>query len=419
MSGFIKDKDLLEENHKIQDLLNFSNEVDRLYDLVEQALHSSMVGYVGKFGSGKSTTLFQLQKRYEEDKSVKWFEFDAWKYPERKDLWEGFVLDIADQLGGKEKTKKELDGNGPQNKTIGAVAGIAQSLSLVSAGVSSIVSNLLKVFEKQPIERVFEIQDLLTSIFREIEEKTIFIVVEDIDRSGDAGVYFLETLRQFIKNNTLDKKVIVLVPIGEQVFNESPRHRDSYRKVLDYIEYFEVQNIKFSNFVDAVFDPEAFGYSGDVVVMGEQTPLWEKYLLDWFRLSTEQNLTIREIKSIIRHANASFITLINLGYTPNPHIVMSMQLLNFIKTEGGKRWIQNVNSSKPIRESCPVMEHLIAIGNSISPEDFSRSGYFKYPIRFVEDDNISIPELRRGNPLDKEDIYVLGDFYLLPFGRKK
>ncbi len=49
-------------------------------------------------------------------------------------------------------------------------------------------------------------QDLLRDLIKK-QNKDIYIIVEDIDRSGDAGVYFLETLQQFISSlDTQEKK---------------------------------------------------------------------------------------------------------------------------------------------------------------------------------------------------------------------
>ena len=96
--GFISDENLIAENHEVSDLFGFEDYVNNFSDFLGSIKKPSMVGLVGKFGSGKSTMLYQLKNSNEEDL---WIEFNAWKYPDRKDLWEGFVMDFADQIGNK------------------------------------------------------------------------------------------------------------------------------------------------------------------------------------------------------------------------------------------------------------------------------------------------------------------------------
>jgi len=53
--------------------------------------------------------LNQIKNKYSENS--KWFEFDAWKYPERANLWENFVLEFARQINKEifDKTMKQVD----------------------------------------------------------------------------------------------------------------------------------------------------------------------------------------------------------------------------------------------------------------------------------------------------------------------
>jgi hypothetical protein len=47
------------------------------------------------------------------------------------------------------------------------------------------------------------------------DHDVIFIIIEDIDRSGDHGVYFLETLNFFLKNLELPegKRILAIATI--------------------------------------------------------------------------------------------------------------------------------------------------------------------------------------------------------------
>ena len=49
----------------------------------------------------------------------------------------------------------------------------------------------------------------------------VFIVIEDIDQSGDAGTFFLETMKQFLRELETKKQVIVIVPMSEDTLGHS------------------------------------------------------------------------------------------------------------------------------------------------------------------------------------------------------
>ena len=50
--------------------------------------------------------LYQLRKKR---KGV-WVEFDSWQYPERKNLWEGLILELASKINKRDITTKKIDG---------------------------------------------------------------------------------------------------------------------------------------------------------------------------------------------------------------------------------------------------------------------------------------------------------------------
>ena len=73
-------------------MLDFDNICKKFSKKLDSLSGRSIIALVGPFGSGKSTMLHQIMTSRLEKEF--WFEFDAWKYPDRKDLWEGFVLDL-------------------------------------------------------------------------------------------------------------------------------------------------------------------------------------------------------------------------------------------------------------------------------------------------------------------------------------
>ena len=81
-SSFVSDETLLEETAKVDDLLGLDATVDFYEARIKGIKRSGILAVLGPFGSGKSTVLYQVEKRLEEE--VTWINFDAWKYPERK-----------------------------------------------------------------------------------------------------------------------------------------------------------------------------------------------------------------------------------------------------------------------------------------------------------------------------------------------
>ena len=431
MTSFLKDRTLVEEGYKVDDLLDFSNEINRLNVAIREMVDSSIIGYVGRFGSGKSTAIYQLQKQYESEKKTKWFEFDAWKYPERRDLWEGFVLDVADQLGTRKKVQKSIEGKDTKSGVIDAATDVAgaglEMLGNIAEQASGalgkaaeklqIADKIVGVFKKSPAKRVFEIQELLENMLVSLKEEEICIVVEDIDRSGDAGQYFLETLRQFIKNNCRDKKIIILVPIGTEVYN-SEAHSASYHKTLDYTLFFEPRNIDYGTYIESVFEPQSFPDSFQQTQSSPSKSEWQQHLNDWFKIATSQKLTIREIKSIIRSADLSYSSLTKLGFKPDPRIMLAFQMLNQIKSDTGGRWIIRINPENNINHTCPISRYLQAVGANTDVESFGRH-HNDQKIKLVANDQHPTPVFRHHVMRDEEVNWILSDFYLIPFGLRK
>lgn len=418
MAGFIKaDKEhLLEEAYKVDALLDFSAEVEQLDNLIKRIPVSALIGYIGRFGSGKSTTIYQLQRQYEEKPDNKWFEFDAWKYPERKDLWEGLVLDIADQLGQRKGVHQQITASGSGHEMVGAVAQIAGSLGILP-GLSLVADKLSFLFKQQPIERVFEIQELLISMLSAVEEKNLFFVVEDLDRSGDAGRYFLETLRQFVKNNLPDKRVIVIVPIGSDVYeNHTTGHRDSFKKVLDYALYFSPALVSYQAYSDAILDPAAFPANFQESPAVARASIWKEHMETWFQVAAQQ-FTIRELKAVIREANLFFQELQDEGHSPDPRIVLWLSLLNHAyggPTNG--RWLRRINPQNQVPHDAPLFHWLRLVAQNQTQDQYKRAGWREAGVHWVAGAENSIPVMRevlRGEPGFR---YELSTFYLKPYG---
>ncbi len=345
-TGFVTEEGLklLEETSETEDLLDFSSDIERFEKKLNTIHSSATIGLIGPYGSGKSTMLHQLSLKHKD--SHKWIKFDAWKYPDRKNLWEGFVLDFARQIDPKtfDEIRKKIDGE--QNNDKKTLISTIASIPLLN-----VVKNLEHFWSTSPARRVFEIQDILTELLDNIKStKKIIVVIEDIDRSGDAGVFFLETLKQFIDTYERENQLLAIVPISDDSFQ---KNNISYQKCLAYIEFFVPGKPDFDKFVQKIFksNEELIEFGSDiidfkinyskrftVVLQGTQKLEFKIYniltQISSFLTSLwlyNTNTTMRTIKQILRKANIVYLNQIHDGYKPDLRLTICIESSKFFE----------------------------------------------------------------------------------------
>ena len=293
INSFLKNPNDLIETFEIEDPINIDEHIKSIFNRIEGIKHSSLLGIIGNYGSGKSTVLHNVKQKRNNDE--KWLHFDAWKFPERKNLWEGFILEMARQIDEEtfENVRKRVDGQQNDDKktlvnTIGSIPGLAA------------IKNLTHFFETSPARRVFEIQEILKNEIIKKGDRNVLIVIEDIDRSGDAGIFFLETLNHFLKNNGIEKKIIGLVPIASENFISN---QNSYFKCLDFVEFFEPPKHDLSEFLNKIIIEE---------INENEKQLMCSFLEELFNFFPEK-MTMRLLKFILRKANINYYNQINDG----------------------------------------------------------------------------------------------------------
>lgn len=288
---FIKDKKLLEENSRIDNLLDLSVEIDRFSTFIDNIEISSLVWFIWRFWSWKSNFLNQIKTKYNED--AKWFEFDAWKYPERQDLWENFILDIAEEISNEdlENSKRKIEWKNP---TVW-VEKLTQYCSWLW------IWNFADLLKTSPTKRIIELQNILLNLLSQVKENNIYIILEDIDRSWDNWIYFLETLNHFLKNIEIEKRIIVIVPIWQESY-EKESLKISYLKSLDYFYNFSLKDVKLNLLVEKLFIDE---------IIRDSNKKWQiTTFLEWIFIEFSEQITMRLLKHILRNANLNYIALL-------------------------------------------------------------------------------------------------------------
>lgn len=363
--GIIKNYDIIQDDCKVEDLLDFSESIDQFTKKLNSIERSSIVGLIGKFGSGKSTMLYQIKNSSDEEKQ-KWIDFDAWKYPERKDLWEGFVLDFADQVGEKKKVKGKIDGKDTKSRLIGASTDL---LTIIIDKLPNLgfMEKFLEIFRASPAKRVFEIQEILKQLVNS-QKKEISIIIEDIDRSGDAGIYFLETLKQFIREGKFENRIIAIVPIGDENFSIN---YELYLKCLDYIEYFNPKFTGLSKFVRSIFKedllkskysyPDISIHSTEFDCTGQVSTFFDEL----FKL--KKGMTIRTLKNIIRESDLNYISQVLDGHRPDWRVTLCFQASKYLNiTESpAVSWFDKFRHEKQIYRDTIFASFLASIVHAL------------------------------------------------------
>lgn len=316
MGTMLRKPEVLNETYKTDDLLDFSAYIKDLKAIIDNSAQMSLIGIVGAYGTGKSVMLEAFRKRLRTN--YKWVHIDAWKYPDRSDLWEGFVLDFARQIKPKQfnKVLDRLDGTSKESWRV-LIKSIGTAANLYLPGSGKAIDKLTYFTRSSPAKRIFQIQEIFKNLLKNVDE-TIYIVIEDADRSGDAGIYFIETLNQFLKDLEVKNKIKILIPIAETSF--MGEKQQAYIKSLDYIQFFDIENKSLERFVDEIFTPNLI-----------QDSIKRNHLLEILqRLIHDNGLTYRQIKLIIRNADLRHRALEKKGLKSDPRIVLGIEASRFI-----------------------------------------------------------------------------------------
>lgn len=301
--------------------IDISKQSDSLVQTVRNILSSGIVTVYGSYGSGKSQLITSiLSEKY--FSNYRKFHFDAWQYPNKQDLWEGFIVELVGQINSEKSdaVQRDLEGkNSSLNKLVRNVISASDPASTVFLGtppgtIKATAGNLYDTFfHKSPAKRIDDYRRILEHYLdKYIEEENIVIVVEDVDRSGDYGVTFLETLSNFVTSNNIEKNIIILVPVDNITYLEQ---RAKYEKFTDFFFQFKLLPEDVQDYLSEIIQSKK---RNNLYALSEAvTPLFNRH-----------DLTMRKFKAALRQANKTYIESINAGFKPCWEIVFFLCLLN-------------------------------------------------------------------------------------------
>lgn len=312
--------DVIQESDTAEHLVSNKSICDAFSNVIESAPTPALISLVGEYGSGKSMMLNRLR----DDNFIegsKWILFDAWKYPDRSSLWEGFILDFAENVGERKKYEDLIDGNTTQSKGAGVTAKVLDAANTALPGLSSVGKLLQSLFETQAIFRVSKLQELLTALINDQfkEADHLIIVVEDIDRSDDHGVHFLETFRHFLNQSEFkNSKVTVVAPIGNKA---SLINHSSYIKCFDISYAYNLEKVDLTEFVNRGLDIDKRDDQNRAIK--DQII---KFLNGFVELQGPE-FTIRKLKLLLRHANSRHSRFRLQGLEPDYRLDLCVEAL--------------------------------------------------------------------------------------------
>lgn len=318
MKGFIRNDKIKELNEfdRNSDFFDLEEKRQEFISYIDTIEERSMIWFLGNFWIWKTNFL----KRVEEDMDTeKWIHFEAWRYPERKNLWENFIIDFTNQLWDVElieKVFKNIYGKKTKIKNIidKIIKAWTATLSIAWLKPLEKILNSALIEEVSPIKRLYEFEKLLEEVIKWCERKndTIYIVLEDIDRSSDYWIFFLETLNYFIKTKKdLEKKIIIIVPMSKDKFIQ---RREEYSKCIDYEYEYSLWKRSFDKIVSEFIDEEEMRYIYELENV--KTENLEKIWIDEMKESISSMMStfmqknwvnIRILKKTLREANINYI----------------------------------------------------------------------------------------------------------------
>ena len=348
---------LLEERPSDIDALGYQDEIThvktRIDRLVEKKKHS-IVAYLGPFGVGKSTILNEVRKQ---SKNYGWVTFEMWRYSNRNELWDAFVIKLASELSSKKDESDiadEVEGTAlnvfERPMLFVWVLCVLAGLTVLSfvawnsfnsegqfweAYFKYAVPTILPVLilvglgwflqldfitNKRPLRRVFELENIL---FRTVKgmKKPLVVVVEDVDRSSEDGAIFLETLNHFLgKLTSKSKPIVVIAPQSAQSFSKSDDQ--TYKGLETALKIYD-EKIYFNS---SVSDESIAKFYEDLGV----DPAWKGQITQATQAIVSAHRKAFTIR-LLKHALREVVQFVEMNTDINPVIALAIILSRYVE----------------------------------------------------------------------------------------
>ena len=323
MRKFLKNPLLLQESSRDFDFFSFDDNAKNLYRTLSANSRPTVTTIIAPYGSGKSVLLNEVKKISEADnkgKDTKWIFFECWQYPDKRDLWEGLIVESIERIEGEAKKNEIINTYSDLPSWRGDLANFLNStksaigtviaifaisfvvlrldndwltdtlVALLTALVVLLIATIgffIQPVSKSSISRLSDYKQELTDSVTGYEG-TLYIVLEDVDRAGALGMRFFETVSHFIKDSSLkDKNIKIIVPISDD---------SKHQNLIDSIEKVSDNTLRFNprynadKYLSELFTDEFLTESTTTLLSSTINPL------------ISGSISIRKMKHVLRNA---------------------------------------------------------------------------------------------------------------------
>lgn len=402
MTEEVKKPDLLKESSRNFDFFDFQGYAKNLKKNLRSSTSPTVTVLIGAYGTGKSVLLNEVCKltvQSSAKRSPKWVFFECWQYPDKRDLWEALILDVVEEIGGKNKREKMLRSYSniatwrerltkylSDIKTaLATMAGITlvswlvlayadeharnAFLALVTAVILVLLSSiefLSKPESKSSISRLSDYKKELENTLRDYEG-TLYIVLEDIDRAGELGRQFFETVSYFIKQDEFaNKNIKLVVPVADPTGNDKQHLRDSIDKASDNILYFE-PSYNCEKYISEVFSAEFLDTSTKQLLLSTIGPLLGR------------QISVRKLKQTLRNAIVKHNRLLDKDFDSRLAICLAIEFSKYMPGSSGEHPLFKRRSNyehKPLFEWA-LQNQMIELNSSDPQKYIEPRNYFE------------------------------------------
>jgi HEAT repeat protein len=185
---------ILGDSPTTEDGLGFDSYVDILFDAIINfdAKNPLTIGIHGRWGSGKTSLMRMLDKRFEKDNKVKTIWFNAWAHGREEPIGLALLQQVLIEFQKDKKTKGKI---GPLIENVGTLLTDAALRK-----ISGITLGEAKKLLKNSIEAKSTLRaDFATAIDEYLPDKRLVVFIDDLDRClPEKTIEILEVIKLFL-----------------------------------------------------------------------------------------------------------------------------------------------------------------------------------------------------------------------------
>jgi Cdc6-like AAA superfamily ATPase len=226
---------ILGDSPTTEDRLGFGSYVDILLDAIRNfdAESSLTIGIHGSWGSGKTSLMRMLEKRFEADNAVKTVWFNAWAHEQEESIGLTLLYRVLTEFQKEEETKERIRKVLENTGKLLIDAGLRKTTGIPFKEAQKLLKNSIEI--KSTLRDDFE-----TAIAECLQNKRLVVFIDDLDRClPEKTIEILEVIKLFLD---VSKCVFVIGVAKEMIeqgfavrYKTNGRLKDSGREYIEKI----------------------------------------------------------------------------------------------------------------------------------------------------------------------------------------